>query len=83
MPDQPFVADLIEAGLDVAIQNPLWRRPFGQQLKAAADGIVSGSAFPETVGVPVPCDFRYRFQRLQVQSLHAAVDHRGKDRQER
>jgi hypothetical protein len=46
------LADLVEAGLDITIQNPFWRRAFGQQLKAAADGIVSGSAFPETVGVP-------------------------------
>jgi hypothetical protein len=50
---KPGVTEVVETSPDVTFQNPLWRSPLRQNVKALFDSI-GGRAFgPESIGIRV------------------------------
>src|SRR4026208_1018316 len=75
------MADLVEAGLDVAFKNPLGRTLFAKHIEALGNGIGSRSVSPEPVGVRIGSRLRDRIKREQIKRLHRSVfDRRNPER---
>jgi hypothetical protein len=70
------VADLVEAALDVAFQNPL-RAAGSQCQEALLDGIGAGPLLPKPVRVSVRFGLHDGVDSQQVERLHGSVLHRG------
>ncbi len=75
--EHPFVADIIEAAPNIALQHPLRRIFPAQVMVTLRNGIGRTSARSETIGVGIGGRFRDGFQCQQVKGLHGAVFHRG------
>jgi len=73
---QPRVADVVKAPLNVAFIDGGWRRFLSEAQEALGDGIRGGTCPTETVGVGVTCRFSYRVESLFIESLHRPVLHR-------
>src|SRR5439155_306265 len=74
------MADSVETGPDIALQNPLWRMLPCESIEALLDGIRGRTLRTEAIGVRIAQSLRDRLQGQQVQGLHRPVVHRG-DRQ--
>src|SRR5450755_3403608 len=61
--DKPLMADLIEAGANVAFQDPLCVPMSTQYDEALRDGISTRPLLTEPIGVRVSCGFRDGVQR--------------------
>src|SRR5437870_3715973 len=74
------MADSVETGPDIALQNRLWRMLPCESIEALLDGIRGRTLRTEAIGVRIAQSLRDRIQGQQVQGLHRPVVHRG-DRQ--
>src|SRR4029450_11820177 len=74
------MADSVEAGPDVALQNPLRRMLSGENIEALLDGIRGGPLVAEAIGIRIAHRLRNGIQGQQVSGLQRAVVPRG-DRQ--
>src|SRR5438552_1681142 len=74
------MADSVETGPDVALQNPLRRMLPSENVEALLDGIRGRTLCAEAVGIWIAPSLRDRVQGEQVEGLHRPVMHRG-DRQ--
>src|SRR5262249_39370387 len=74
------MADAVETGPDVALQNPVRRMLPRESVEALFDGIRCGTLGAEAIGIRIAQSLRDGIQGQQVQGLHGAVMHRG-DRQ--
>jgi hypothetical protein len=70
---------MIQARLDIALQDPLGRLAFVQHRKALFYRLRCGSLFPKARGMRIPEGFCDRLQRLPIQGLHGPVDHTRMD----
>src|ERR1700677_1467436 len=71
------MVDPVEAGLDIAFENPSWSDTSGQRVEALFDCIRARSRLPKPVRVPVGPSFRDWVKSEQVECLHGPVLHRG------
>ena len=67
------VAYLVEAGADVALQNPPWRRSLDEHDVSVLESIGTPAALAEAVGVRVGPSLGYGCQGQRVERLHGAV----------
>src|SRR5208337_3181497 len=74
---QPFVADPVEARLDVSLEDPAGTAPVAQDDVALLDGVCRRSFLPEPVRVRVGHRLRDGIKGLQVERLHRPISHRG------
>ena len=74
---QPFVADPVEARLDVSLEDPTGTAPVAQDDVALVDGIGRRSFLPKPIGVGVGRRLRDGIESLQVECLHRPIFHRG------
>jgi site-specific DNA recombinase len=74
---QPFVADPVEARLDISLEDPAGTAPVAQDDVALIDGVGRRSFLPEPVRVRVGRRLRDGIECLQVERLHRAIFHRG------
>ena len=74
--EQPFVADVVEATLDVTFKYPLRATAHCERYEALLLRVRRGTSGSESVGVPIRRGFRDGFQREQVECLHRPVPHR-------
>jgi hypothetical protein len=74
------MADPVEAGADVALKDPLGRRPLAEQEEASFDGVGGGSPWSKAVGALVPHGLGDGTEREQVECLHGSILH-GRDAQ--
>src|SRR5712692_1127268 len=75
MGEQPVVAYCVEAGRDVALQDPLSRSLPGKDDRALHHRIGGGSFLPEPVGVRVGSCLGDGVQGEQVEGLHRSIPH--------
>jgi len=76
MGQQPFMADLVEAGFDVPFQYPLWSGVIREHRCTLCHCIGTTPFLPEPVRVWVGQSFGDGVQSLQVQRLHRSIFHR-------
>ena len=75
---QPGVADAVEAGFDVAFQDPLGANGvWPSAMKHCSMASAGDRSCAEPVGVRIGGRFRDRVEGEQVEGLHRPVGHRG------
>ena len=74
---QPFMADFVKAGFNVAFQYPFCASAFGQYDTTLFHGICTASFLAESIRVGVRLGFRNGVQCQQVQRLHGSISHCG------
>src|SRR5256886_5171119 len=75
MGEQPVVAYLVEAGRDVALQDPWSRSLAGKDDIALHHRIGGGSFLPEPVGVRVGSHLGDGVEGEQIEGLHRSIPH--------
>ena len=73
MLQNPVVANLVEAGFDVAFKHPNGRTFSRQQRVTLLESIGAAAAFAEPIGVLVAKSFHDGCERKRVKGLHGAV----------
>ena len=71
------MADSVETGADVALQNPLRRMLPCENIEALLDGIRRGTLGAEAIGIRIAQCLRDGIKREQIENLHGSVIHRG------
>jgi len=70
---EPLVANLVEAGFDVAFQYPLRGMGLGERDEQMRQSISTTASFAKAVGVWVSPGFRYGCEGQRVERLHGSV----------
>jgi hypothetical protein len=73
----PFMAELVKGGTDVAFQDPLRGPLLSQGNEALFDGIRGGTVRAEPIRIGVCHRFRYGVEREQIEGLECSIEHGG------
>lgn len=73
---QPLVADAIETGFDVGIEDPLGCIALGQHHVALTVGITDRAPRAKPIRMGIRQRFRHRLESQQVERLHGSIFHR-------
>ena len=65
MDKKPSMTDVVETALYVSFKNPFRCIALRQKFETLFDGVCSGAAFPETIGVGIRTGFGDWFQSHQ------------------
>jgi hypothetical protein len=71
------MADPVEAGFDIPLQDPSWSVPIAEQEMNLLDGIGTAAFQPKAIGMAIGQSFRDGIESEQVERLHGPVSHRG------
>src|SRR4029079_6640674 len=74
---EPLVADLIKAGFDVPLENPLRTVAMAPQAMGLCQGVRTAAFSPKAIGMAVGQGFRDGIETEQVESLHGSISHGG------